>query len=67
MHRTSRNFGRTSSNERRKADRTEWSSMLISGPIRANNVLTMMPGITNANEATALITHKMASATNKRP
>ena len=40
--------------------------MLISGPMRANRVVMISPGITKANEANPPTTHKMPSATSRR-
>ena len=51
MNSTRRNLGATKEADRRNAARTERSSMLISGPIRANKVVTISPGITKANDA----------------
>ena len=48
---TRRNLGATREADRRKAARTERSSILMRGPMRANKVVMISPGITKANDA----------------
>ena len=60
-------WGQTSCSERRKALGTELSSRLMRGPTRANRVPTIKPGTTSEEDATALKTIRITSASSKRP